>query len=215
MDFLIGTMIFMSLVLGAAFCFLLAGEASAVKRSELSPARVPRKRRSFSKERLTLGASTSLLGICWLTAVTYFLTIRWESFLAQFDSLIVHVSLQFLTSLALVAAGISAFGYMRGFKTVYFSSMALLVGSSLLALGVQGPIGHGTSTFMYLFTAWVLGIGAVFTTGAFLLDRKIRSYEGQSIPDQEGHYDIDGVSYEKEEVFVGSSPTRRKPTRVG
>jgi len=171
MYFLIGLLIFTTLVIGLNFCFLLIGGTPFHKGKEFAPVRMGG--RTFTVERFAVGVSTSVFGVSWLVAWTYFLLTQWGSFVAQFQVLALHVGLQFAAGVGLLFAGIAIFKQWKKSNQVFFVSMAILVGSILVALGLHGPTGHGDPVFMYLFAAWTLVVGGIFTMAVFLLDQML------------------------------------------
>lgn len=175
MTFLYGLLIFNMLVLGANFCFLLIGGYPFRRGKEHAPVHFGHK--TFSVELFAVGISVSVLGLSWLVAWVYFLVQGWDSFVAQFNFLLLHVVLQFLSAVALMVAGIAIFRKWRRFKGIFLTSMATLIGSIFLALLVYGPTGHGESVFMYLFGVWTLVVGGVFTTAVYFLDRLLHDWD--------------------------------------
>jgi hypothetical protein len=182
MYFLIGLIIFNVLVLGANFCFLLIGGTPWHKGDEFSPVHMGK--RTFTVERFAVGVSTSVFGISWLFAWAYFLIVGWDSFMAQFNSLFLHVALQFVASAGLMLAGVSIFRQWERSKGIFLTSMGLLVGSIVLAIAVYGPQGHGSQMFMYLIGAWTLVVGGYFTTAVYLLDRLVQNSD-EKLPESE------------------------------
>ncbi|PIS10780.1 MAG: hypothetical protein COT73_07645 [Bdellovibrio sp. CG10_big_fil_rev_8_21_14_0_10_47_8] len=171
MYFFIGLFIFMALVLGMNFCFLLIGGVPFHKGAEFSPVRVGQ--RTYTVERFAVGVSTSVFGIGWLASWFYFLISKWSSFMVQFDTLILHVSLQFIASVGLILSGVAIFKQWKRRNGIFLTSMIILFGSIGVAILVYGPRGHGESIFMYLLGMWTLVIGGFLTAGTYLLDRLI------------------------------------------
>ncbi len=145
MYFLIGLFIFMTLVIGANFIFLLIGGTPFHKGAEREP--VHAGRRTYTVEKFAVGVSTGAFGICWLVAWAYFLITGWASFIAQFDSLILHVALQLFASLGLLVASVGIFWQWKRSKAIFLMSMATLVLSLIIAIFIYGPRGHGDPMF--------------------------------------------------------------------
>lgn len=177
MYFLIGLLIFNMLVLGANFCFLLIGGTPFHKGPEFAPVHLGRK--SYTVERFTVAVSVSVLGVSWLAAWTYFMIVRWDSFIIQFDALLLHVALQLLSAVGLITAGVAIFRKWRRFRGIFLTSISVLVGSIGIALVIYGPRGHGDPIFMYLFGMWTLVIGGVFTTAVYFFDRLVHDWDEQ------------------------------------
>lgn len=178
MEILIGLMIVNVLVLGGNFCLLLVGGLPSKSKKEFSPVKMGS--RTYSVERFAVGISTSTLGLTWLVAWIYFMTTRWDQFMAQAGALWPHVTLQLFASLGLIVAGYAIFKQWRRYKGIFLTSMGLLVGSLIIAMSMYGPQGHGSMTFMFLLGAWTLVIGGVFTTATFLLDRLVHELDEES-----------------------------------
>jgi hypothetical protein len=159
------------------FCFLLIGGTPFHKGAEGASVTVGK--RAYTVERFVVAVSTSVFGIVWLAAWIYFLVSGWNSFIAQFSSLIVHVVLQLVVALALVIAGLGIFRQWKRSKGVFLISMVLLVGSVGLAIVVYGPRGHGDPIFMYLFGVWTFVVGGFLTTATYLLDRLLQDWDEQ------------------------------------
>ncbi len=168
MYFLIGLFIFMTLVIGANFCFLLIGGTPFHKGSEFEPVKMIK--RKYTVERFAVGVSTFVFGISWLAAWVYFLMTGWNSFTSQVGSLIFHVVLQLVAAIALTISGVGIFLQWKRSSGIFLTSMAILLFSIGIAIFVYGPHGHGDPLFMYLFGAWTLVIGGFLTTGTYLLN---------------------------------------------
>ncbi len=177
MEFLIVLLILNAIILGANFSFFLVGGLPFQKDRERAPLHMGKKR--YSVERLAVGISTSTLGVSWLVAWVYFMMSRWDSFVIQFDTLLLHVSLQLLAALILILAGIALFGKWKRSRGIFLTSMALLMGSIVLAIAIYGPRGHGSPLFMYLFGMSTLVVGVMFTTAAYLLGRLLHDWDEQ------------------------------------
>jgi phosphate starvation-inducible membrane PsiE len=173
MYFLIGLFIFMTLVIGLNFIFLLIGGTPFHKGAEGEAIRSGK--RTYTVEKFAVGVSTGAFGLCWLAAWFYFLITGWDSFILQFESLIFHVVLQFFVSLGLITASIGIFRQWKKSKNVFLVSMVTLIVSLVIAILVYGSRGHGDPIFMYLLGLWTLVIGGFFTTGVFALDRLVNS----------------------------------------
>lgn len=119
----------------------------------------------------------TVLGISWLSTWIYFMIDRWGSFVAQWESLLLHVVLQLFSSLGLIVAGFAIFKQWKSFRTFFLASIVLLVGSIGVSIAVYGPRGHGEPIFMYLFGLWTLVIGGVFTTAVYFLDQLIHDWD--------------------------------------
>jgi hypothetical protein len=173
MYFLIGLLIFTTLIIGVNFCFLLIGGTPFHKGEEFAPVHLGR--RTYTVERFAVGVSTATFGLAWLVAWAYFLVTGWESFMSQFSSLIIHVVLQFLAAVGLLIAGIGIFRQNKHSTGIFSISMVLLVGSLFVAIVFYGPRGHGEPVFMYLFGFWTLVVGGFFTTVVFLLEKLLKT----------------------------------------
>jgi hypothetical protein len=172
MGFMVGLLILNVLVLGANFCFLLIGGTPWQKGEEFAPIHFGK--RTYTVERFAVGVSTSVFGASWLIIWFYFLIVGWDSFMAQFSSLVFHVGLQLIASIGLIAAGIAIFKQSKRNKGIFLMSMGTLVISILYAIFMYGPRGHGQPEFMYVVGALTLVVGGFLTTGIYFLDRFVR-----------------------------------------
>jgi hypothetical protein len=177
MYFLIGLFIITVAVIGMNFCFLLIGGAPFHKGEEFAPVKMGK--RSFTVERFAVAVSTGVFGAGWLVAWFYFLFTGWDSFIAQVDSLIFHVVLQFVSSIVLIIASVGLFRQWRMCKGIFLIGMATLFVSVGTAIFIYGPRGHGEPVFMYLIGAWTLVVGGFLTTATYLLDRLLHDWDEQ------------------------------------
>lgn len=212
MNFFLGLILFNVIILGLNFCFLLIGGIPFRRGAESSP--VHWGNRTFNVERFSVGVTTSVLGFSWLLAWFYFLLVGWESFMAQFQSLIVHVTLQLAAALGLVIAGVGIFWQWKHYNRVFLASMGVFMGSTVWAILVFGPQGHGSPLFMTLLTALTFAVGGFLTTATYLLDRVVHEFD-ENLPqnrfcsfisDSDGHYDLDGVSFQDGQIVVSGQP---------
>jgi hypothetical protein len=59
---------------------------------------------------------------------------------------------------------------------------------------------------------WLIGgVGLAYAVRRFAQERRLKRALGEIVPDQKGHYDIDGVSYDQEEAQVVVSSDARAP----
>ena len=163
------------LVLGANFCFLIIGGTPLKKEGEQE--RIHMGHKTYSPQRFAVGVSILVLGVSWLAAWFYFLISGWNSFLASLSSLLPHVSLQFISSILLIIAGIGVFKKWKHNRGFMLSSIGVLLFSIIIAITMYGPEGHGSPMFMYLFAIWTFVVGGVFTTGTYFLDRLVNDWE--------------------------------------
>lgn len=177
MYFLIGLFIFMVAVIGMNFCFLLIGGTPFHKGEEFAPVKMGK--RTYTVEKFAVGVSTSVFGVCWLAAWFYFLFTGWDSFVAQFDSLILHVVLQFIASIGLIVSGVGIFRQWKRSKGIFLTGMITLFVSVGIAVAIYGPRGHGDPIFMYLLGMWTLVVGGFLTAGTYLLDRLLHDWDEQ------------------------------------
>jgi hypothetical protein len=177
MYFLMGLFIVTVAVIGMNFCFLLIGGTPFHKGEEFGPVKVGK--RSYTVERFAVAVSTGVFGASWLIAWFYFLATGWDSFVSQFDSLIFHVVLQLIASLALIVASIGLFRQWRRRKGIFLTGMGALFVSVGTAIYIYGPRGHGDPVFMYLLGAWTLVVGGFLTTATYLLDRLLHDWDEQ------------------------------------
>lgn len=177
MYFLIGLFIFTVAVIGMNFCFLLIGGTPFHKGEEFAPVKLGKK--TYTVERFAVAVSTSVFGASWLVAWFYFLFTGWDSFVSQFDSLIFHVVLQLIASLALIFAGVGLFKKWKRRKGIFLIGMAALFVSVIIAMVVYGARGHGEPIFMYLLGAWTLVVGGFLTVATYLLDRLLHEWDEQ------------------------------------
>lgn len=173
MYFVFGLIIFMMLVFGINFCFVLIGGTPFHKGQEFEP--VTKGKRTYTVQRFAVAVLTSTFGAVWLAAWLYFIVTGWDSFVPHFNSLLLHVALQFVASIALIVAGFATFRQWKRSTDLFLSSMGILVGSILIAIAMYGPRGHGEPLFMYLLGAWTLIMGGFLTTAIFLLDRLLNN----------------------------------------
>ncbi|MGZ6480496.1 MAG: hypothetical protein ACXWQE_14395, partial [Bdellovibrionales bacterium] len=93
------------LLLGANFSMTLVGGPPWSKKAEFSPISIGGK--TLSVEKISIGVTLLILGTLWLATWFYFLFQGWQSFAAQINWLMLHVVLQFLTSVGLLVSGAS------------------------------------------------------------------------------------------------------------
>lgn len=179
MYFIIGLIIFTTLVIGMNFCFLLIGGTPFHKGPEFAPVRMGG--RTYTVERFAVGVSTIVFGAVWLVAWSYFLITGWNPFLAQFSTLIWHVAFQFAASIALIFSGIGIFRQWKKSNGVFWVGISTLVGSVMFSIIVYGPRGHGDPVFMYLFAVWTLVVGGFLTAATYLLDRLVHVWDERII----------------------------------
>lgn len=177
MYFLIGLFIFMVAIIGMNFCFLLIGGTPFHKGEEFAPVKMGK--RTYTVERFAVGVSTSVFGVSWLAAWLYFLFTGWDSFVAQFDSLILHVALQFIASIGLIVSGVGIFRQWKRSERIFFTGMITLLVSVGIMFAIYGPRGHGDRTIMYLLGMWTLVVGGFLTTATYLLDRLVNDWDEQ------------------------------------
>lgn len=175
MYFLIGLFIFIILVIGMNFCFLLIGGVPFHKGKEFAKVKMGMK--SFTVERFAVGVSTSVFGFGWLVGWIYFLISGWDSFVVQIDALISHVLLQLVASVSLIVSGIGIFKQWKRSNGIFLTSMGILFGSVGISLIAYGPRGHGEPLFMYLFAVWTLVVGGFLTIAAYLLDKLVHEWD--------------------------------------
>jgi hypothetical protein len=184
MYFVIGLIIFMMMMFGINFCFVLIGGTPFHKGEEFAP--VTKGKRTYTVQRFAVAVLTSTFGAVWLAAWVYFIVTGWDSFVPQFNSLLLHVVLQFVASITLIVAGIATFKQWKRSKGLFLSSMGILVGSVVIAISMYGPRGHGEPLFMYLLGAWTLIMGGFLTTAIYLLDRLL-SNGAEPSPEVQSH----------------------------
>jgi hypothetical protein len=169
------------------FCFLLVGGTPFYRSKEFAPIEMGKK--TYTVENFTVAVSTSVFGVSWLVAWLYFLTTNWDSFISQFDSLILHVVLQFITSIALIVSGIGLFKQWKRSKGIFLTAMITLFASVGIALTSYGPRGHGEPTLMYLLGICTLVVGGFLTAGTYLLDGLVHDWD-EKLPKNELKDDV-------------------------
>jgi len=182
MKFIIGLFIFNALVLGLNFAILLTGGIPRNKGEKFDRIMIGKK--IYTVERFAVGVSTSVLGTSLLLAWIYFMLIGRQSFIAQFNQLIIHVTLQLITSLSMIVAGVGIFAQWRRNKGIFLASTALLSISMIEAIVYYGPRGHGNPMVMYMIGMLTLVVGGGYTMAAYLLGRLIHNYD-ERLPEAE------------------------------
>ena len=130
-------------------------------------------------EVFTVGVTICGFGVMWLLMWIYFLVSRFDSFAFKMSYLIPHVVVQLITALALITGGLATLMKWKRWRGVYLTSIAVLVGSMALSIGVYGQTGHGIPFLMYVFSVWTFVIAGALTAELFVMDRMTKENFGQ------------------------------------
>jgi len=99
-------------------------------------------RRQFRGPQKFAGGFSALFGVLMLGAWIYFFIRGQESLMRSFGFLATHVTLELISSLALIVGGVAMFRGLSRAPAIMMTAYAILIFTQVLSLSVHGSAGH-------------------------------------------------------------------------
>ncbi len=176
MEFYLGLFILSMTFLGMNFCFVLVGGLPWHKGEEFEPVKIGKK--SFTVEMFAVGTSIFVLGATGMAAWLHMGFFEGKEFLTVFYEYPLYMSLQFMTAVAMMSAGVGIFRQCKRYKGIFLTSIGILMFGMFVAF-LSG--GHRPPAPMMLVAICTLIVGTFFTTVLYTIGRFLSTYDEQLV----------------------------------